>query len=195
MAKYVLDKMSKVKNKLVIDSPYFIVDKPHKKILKRLLEEKKHVEVFTNGLYSTDAIYVNAVFNSSIGRWLKRGIRPFVFRGISIDNYPTLNEEIKSSRWGTHTKSFVFDDNEVLIGTYNFDPRSNRYNNEMAVGCIGSDEMVAQMDQELSTKKLASYSIKTKKDLRKVKFENITFGKGLLYYIVKPFALLFKFLL
>jgi len=187
--------ISQAKKHVTIDSPYFITESDSRKALKQAFKNKAKVTLLTNSLYSTDAIYVNAVLNSILGYWLKKGLDAYIFQGSLPEGYITLNEEIHGARWGTHVKSYIFDDDSFVVGTFNFDPRSSRYNSEMAILCENSPELTQKMQAEFNLKLTRAHHIKNRKDLNKYKFNQIGVGKGILYYLMKPFALLFRGLL
>jgi len=184
--------MREAKSELIIDSPYFIPDKESRSALNQAIENKAHVRLLTNSLYSTDAIYVNAVFNSIASRWIKKGVETHIFKGEIPGNYPVLTNDIRKARFGTHTKSFAYDKKDFMIGTYNFDPRSTKFNAELAVFCFDQPELTKEMIADFNNKVASSHYLKTPKDLRKHKLDKITFGKKVLYYVIKPFALLFR---
>ncbi|MBI2520939.1 MAG: phosphatidylserine/phosphatidylglycerophosphate/cardiolipin synthase family protein [Bdellovibrio sp.] len=184
--------MGAVKEELTIDSPYFIPDKESRAVLKDVLKAKKKVSVLTNSLYSTDAIYVNAVFNSIIPSWIKKGLRPYAFVGKIPDSYPVVNAGVEKARFGTHVKAFVFDHDSFMVGTYNLDPRSTKYNAEMGIFCFGEPELAQAMRAEYDHKLKGTIYLDSRKTLRKHKFDNITFAKKVVYYLIKPFAMLFQ---
>ena len=184
--------MGAIKEELTIDSPYFIPDKESRAVLKDVLKAGKKVSVLTNSLYSTDAIYVNAVFNSIISSWMKKGLKPYIFEGKIPENYPVVNAGIGKARFGTHVKAFVFDRDSFMVGTYNLDPRSTKYNAEMGIFCFGEPELAQAMRAEYAHKLKGTIYLESRKTLRKHKFDNITFAKKVVYYLIKPFAMLFQ---
>jgi cardiolipin synthase C len=190
----IFKRMEESKQRLYIDSPYFITDRQSKKVLKRSFSKDKKLRLITNGLFSTDAIYVNAVFNSSILKWIKKGLDVNTYRGVLPENYPVLTDKIKDARWGTHSKSFIFDDS-FLVGSYNFDPRSSLYDMELAIFCDGSPELLQEMLTMFNQKIEKSNQLSSRKDINNYKFKKIKFKKVLAYYLVKPFAMLLRNLL
>ncbi len=183
-----------VKGEVLIDSPYFIPDKDSRAALKDVLKAHKKVSVITNSLYSTDAIYVNAVFNSIIPSWIKKGVNANVFKGNIPENYPVV-EGVEKARFGTHVKAYTYDNDGFMIGTYNFDPRSTMYDSEMALFCFGAPDLTQAMRAEYNHKLQSSLHIDGRKTLMEHKFDNIPLSKKVLYYVVKPFAFLFQSLL
>src|SRR5690606_27474268 len=65
----IFERLKAVKQKVTIDTPYFISDDDTRPILDELLSNGKEVDVLTNGVYSTDAIYVATVFYHYFMRW------------------------------------------------------------------------------------------------------------------------------
>ncbi len=131
-----------------LSSPYLIHNKRTRKIMGHLLENKVDINVYTNSLYSTDAVYVAANLYLYLKSWAKRGIKIFLHDGKFVNEGPALTPEAEKARWGTHDKSQVFEastHSEIMIGTYNIDNRSNFYNTEMAVFCRGNDELSAEV--------------------------------------------------
>ena len=55
---------------------------------------------------------------------------------------------VNKSRWGTHSKTFVFDSDSTMIGTYNLDPRSANYSFEISVFCDESPELASAVRQK-----------------------------------------------
>ncbi len=194
--KYVVyDRMFKSRNHLLIDSPYFIVEGAYKEILKELLEQGRKIEVLTNSLYSTDAFYVNAHFNTILPTWLKKGLRATVFSGDVLPDYKTLSPVISKARWGTHSKTFVFDEESFMVGSYNFDSRSSYYSTELAVFCDDGAELANAIKDSIRRRMENGILLKTKKDIDKYKFKKTSLLKRLGYYLVKIPAALFDHLL
>lgn len=193
----VFKRMRAVESDLVIDSAYFIVEKATGDILEHLLDEKNvKITLLTNGLYSTDAFYVASVFNDKVGKWIKKGLNAHVYSGdIMPNDYPVLSNEIKNARWGTHSKSFAFDKKSFMIGSYNFDPRSNYYSTELGVFCDDNAELAKSMINNVNERMNNGIFLKTAKDVRKYEFEKVGFFKKLGYYIFKIPAHLFDHLL
>ena len=48
-----------------------------------------------------------------------------------------------------HSKRAVIDDDTIMIGTYNVDPRSANLNAELLVVCQGSTALATQMHEDL----------------------------------------------
>lgn len=79
--------------------------------------------VLTNSLHSTNAYYTAA--------------RP------QTGTFPG------SQRWGVHSKRAAIDDDTIMIGTDNVDPRSANRNSGLMVVCQGSPALAAPMNADL----------------------------------------------
>ncbi|MBT7608885.1 MAG: phospholipase D family protein [Bacteriovoracaceae bacterium] len=191
----VFSRMRKVEQKLIIDSPYFILEKTTAQIINDLLDRNVSIDLLTNSLHSTDAIYVSSVFNDRISPWIKRGLRPVVYSGNIMPGYETLSQDVHLSRWGTHSKGVVFDEDSIMIGTFNFDPRSINYNTELAVFCDDNPDLASKMALNIQDRIDNGILLETAADVKKYEFTNVGLLKRLGYYLVKIPAALFDYML
>lgn len=133
-------RMGEARERVVMETPYFMVNSSFGETLDQLLQNKVDVTLLTNSLASTDAIYVSANFYRQIGDWITKGLRTYVhtsrFQGREL-----VDDQVRQSRYGIHSKTFVVDDDVFTIGTYNVDNRSDFYNTEMTIFCEGNREL------------------------------------------------------
>ncbi len=120
---------------ILIQTPYLVFSRKARKTLKKLRKKNPELEliVSTNSLASTDAYYVYAIsykYKRFYLKKLKMQIYEFKDRPALIDDMfasHTINEK---TRIGMHGKSFVIDGYISMIGSHNFDPRSDVLNTE-----------------------------------------------------------------
>lgn len=150
--------LSQAETSIVLQSPYMVLSGKARKVFKQLREEKPGIEfVFsTNSLASTDADTVYANTDKHKKLYVKKlGFYMYEFKPFPGDaplffpRWPELIEEkadgIKSRsvvsgddstiempapRSGLHAKSFVVDGKVAMVGSHNFDPRSEGFNTE-----------------------------------------------------------------
>lgn len=133
---------------IVMETPYFMLNQSFGDTLGDALDRKLDVSVLTNSLGSTDAIYVSANFYRQIGAWIERGLKTYVHTSL-FDGDEVLTDSVRQTRWGIHSKTFVFDNKDFTIGTYNVDNRSDYFNTEMTLFCDGSPELTAILMRDI----------------------------------------------
>jgi phosphatidylserine/phosphatidylglycerophosphate/cardiolipin synthase-like enzyme len=132
---------------VIMQTPYLVLSRKAYRALKKLRHRHPAIRllVSTNSLASTDAFYVYAISFKHKRRYLKRlGLliyeykpKPAYWREMFAS--PVVNE---NTRFGLHAKSFVIDEQLSLIGSHNFDHRSDTLNTE--AGLIIESPQVAR---------------------------------------------------
>jgi putative cardiolipin synthase len=148
-----MDKILPIDKHLTISSPYFIPNKRNRYLLESLLKKGVKVSFHTNSLASTDAIMMSANLYLRARSWIKKGLELFLHDGKSVEMYPGLEGGVESRIRGTHAKTHIYETstyNEIMVGTYNFDNRSDFYNSEMAIFCKGNDELTDELKADIN---------------------------------------------
>lgn len=154
------------RSEVVFETPYLVLSPRARKIFRGLHLRTPRVPVIvsTNSLAATDAFYVYALSYKYKKRYLKRyGFQIHEFKPFPADaaefvaNYAELagggnagkyhrygQAPLKRGgvRLGLHGKSLIIDGRVCVIGSHNFDPRSDSYNTES--GFILHDAAVAE---------------------------------------------------
>ncbi len=191
----IADRIKNAKESVLFDSPYFIVNDESKEALETALNNKVNVTLLTNSLNSTDAVYVYDVFDSTIKTWLEKGLTAYIYKGSLEENYPTLTDEIAKARFGVHAKSFVFDKKDVVIGTFNFDPRSANLNTEMTISCENNPELARLVTEDIEGRINNSIHLDSSKAVDDNLFYNVGFLKKVEYFFLKVPSNIFDYLL
>ncbi|HEX7768813.1 MAG TPA: phospholipase D-like domain-containing protein, partial [Dokdonella sp.] len=166
LTRHIIDLLQGARQQIVLETPYLVFSKRARKVFRELGERKPRLPIIvsTNSLAATDAFYVYALSYKYKKRYLRRyGFRIHEFKPFPGDapafvaNYAELTggshhgeyERYGSAplkrggvRLGLHAKSLVIDDRVAMIGSHNFDPRSDDYNTES--GFIFYDRAVAE---------------------------------------------------
>jgi len=134
---------------LLMQTPYLVLSKKAYRALKSLHKKKPAIDisVSTNSLSSTDAFYVYAISYKHKKKYLKKiGLNIFEYK-----QYPAHKNEmfgVKSgkikTRFGLHAKSIVIDNQISLIGSHNFDHRSDVLNTESGL-IIKSNQLASKL--------------------------------------------------
>lgn len=157
--------ISDARSEIILQTPYLVISKRAQRLFRELqkLNPKPKVIVSTNSLAATDAFYVYALSHKYKKRYLKLGFSIYEFKpfpgdaadmfadyaelsgGRDAKGYQRYGQAPVSThgvRVGMHAKSIVIDGAITMIGSHNFDPRSDNYNTES--GFIIYDTAVAQ---------------------------------------------------
>ena len=148
-----------VKQQLVMQSPYLVVDKSARKFFRNLKKKNPGLvlKVSSNSFGSTD----NVMAYSANYKWRSYyiedlGLQVYEYKPHPGDllkvfpAYPAMEKRAEEDPAADekpflciHAKSFVMDHRVAYIGTYNLDPRSANLNTE--VGLLIYDEQVAAL--------------------------------------------------
>lgn len=140
---------------IVLQTPYLVLSRTAREVFARLHRERPQLRVLvsTNSLAATDAFYVYALSYKYKKRYLKLGFEIHEFKpfpaeaGDLVAGYAALAGSQGAAgggyerygrapltrggvRLGLHAKSIVIDGEITVIGSHNFDPRSDHYNTE-----------------------------------------------------------------
>jgi putative cardiolipin synthase len=143
LAKYI----ESIKGELIIFSPYFVPGKAGVALLSELREKGVRVRILTNSLSSTDVGAVHAGYAKYRKNLLRAGVELYEL------NKGYIRNEQKEKKWfsgssdaSLHTKTIVFDRENVFIGSLNIDPRSLYENTEIGV-VVSSNEIGEKMGE------------------------------------------------
>lgn len=124
-------RVNSLQKQLYMESAYFIPRDSGVDALARLHERGVKIRVLTNSLASNDVIPAHAGYAGYRKKLIKSGVELYELRpdagGKNITNNQLLT---KTSNSGLHTKTMVFDDHAVFVGSFNLDPRSAAINTE-----------------------------------------------------------------
>jgi len=167
LSQHAIELLREARREIVLQTPYLVLSTQARRVFRDLqrTQPQLHVLVSTNSLAATDAFYVYALSYKYKKRYLKLGFdirefKPFPAEAAElIVNYANLGDDGEEARryrkygrapltrggvrLGLHAKSIVIDARVTLIGSHNFDPRSDHYNTES--GFIIHDAGFAQM--------------------------------------------------
>lgn len=189
---------TKVKDEVIIDSPYFLNNNLSEEIASNLLKKKTKISILTNSLASTDAIYVSTVFNDTVKKYTpNENFSAHTYKGKFSNETDLYSDEVRKATWGTHSKTMVFSEDAFMIGTFNIDNRSSFYNTELAIFCSGSKELAADVKNNIKKRMESSYHLNTSgtPDDCSDALGDVSTTKKAIYHLLKPISHLLQFLL
>lgn len=135
------------RQQILIESPYLVLRGDGTAVLQALAQRGVRLSILTNSLYSTDAFYTVA----SLSRGLDQLQQLPALEVWAYGGQPLAGSARPpaSARWGVHAKRAVFDDDTVVVGTYNLDPRSANLNSELMVVCRGDRALAGALQANI----------------------------------------------
>ncbi|MDX2417969.1 MAG: phospholipase D family protein [Xanthomonadales bacterium] len=134
-----------VQDELIIISPYFVPGKSGTAFLVRLAERGVRVRILTNSLASNDVGLVHSGYAKYRKALLRGGVELYEMnKKLTREQRKEKKGTGGSSKASLHAKSFVFDRQQVFIGSLNLDPRAVVHNTEIGV-VIGSPDIGEDM--------------------------------------------------
>jgi phosphatidylserine/phosphatidylglycerophosphate/cardiolipin synthase-like enzyme len=156
LSQHILELLRSAQHEIVMQTPYLVLSKTAQEVFRKQHKDRPDLRIIvsTNSLAATDAFFVYALSYKYKKRYLKLGfeiheLKPFPAQAPQlIANYETLGRieasptSARYSRYGKppvshgggrislHAKTILIDGDIALIGSHNFDPRSDHYNTE-----------------------------------------------------------------
>ncbi|MBW8371574.1 MAG: phospholipase D family protein [Thiobacillus sp.] len=129
----------------LIVSPYFVPGATGMAYFEYWRSQGVQVDVLTNAYAASDVPVVHAGYANYRIPLLEAGVNLYELKPVAEPTGGRLRDlGSGSSRASLHAKTFVFDDEHVFIGSFNFDPRSALLNTEMGL-VIHSPELSRQV--------------------------------------------------
>src|SRR4051812_2920294 len=130
------------RRELLIESAYFIPSADESRRLCALAADGSRVRVLTNSLASTDVLLAYVGYAKRRARRLRCGVEVYELRADArlVRRWRWLSGRSSAA---LHTKAVVVDRRQVVVGSFNLDPRSARLNTELAV-VIDSPDLAAE---------------------------------------------------
>lgn len=116
-----------------IVSPYFVPGDEGTEYLTNMVKKGIKVRVITNSLASTDGIMAQSGYSRHRIELLKGGVEFFELKAGSTTKASRSLRRSAAAKSGLHAKTYIFDRQEVFIGSFNFDQRSANINAEVGV--------------------------------------------------------------
>lgn len=136
--------VAKAQHEFIIFTPYFVPLDNGVNWLNGLVARGVSVRIITNSLASTDMVVAHAGYSHYREALVSGGVDLYEIKELpSLPN--TKHKMFKpSSQNGLHSKIYMIDRQDLVIGSFNFDPRSVHINTEQVLA-IHSPQLCAQI--------------------------------------------------
>jgi putative cardiolipin synthase len=139
-------------HEFIAESAYLIPSQSGIENMARLVDRGVRVRLLTNSLMSNNHITAHSGYMKYRKPMLEAGVELHELRAdAALREHFKAFEDDDEVPAGIHTKAFVIDNEQALIGSFNFDPRSRDLNSE--IGLVVTDkefaaQVVAEMNQD-----------------------------------------------
>lgn len=131
-------------SELELVSPYFVPGSKGVEALAAMAARGVKVTVLTNSLEATDVAAVHAGYAKRRKPLLEAGVKLFEMKRDASIGTARDHRLTGSSASSLHAKTFSVDRSRVFVGSFNFDPRSERLNTELGF-VIDSPELARRI--------------------------------------------------
>jgi putative cardiolipin synthase len=134
-----------VQSEMLLVTPYLVPSADELQDLKDLRKHEVRIRILSNSLESCPEISAQSGYDKYRVPLLESGVELYEVRSM-LGNTRGSGQSAKISRYGNyalHGKLYVFDRKKVLIGSMNFDQRSQHINTEIGL-IIGSEDIAQQ---------------------------------------------------
>jgi putative cardiolipin synthase len=132
-------------SEMLLVTPYLVPSADELQALRELRRQAVRVRILSNSLESCPEISAQSGYDKYRVPLLESGVELYEVRAL-LGSSQGSGQSTKISRYGNyalHGKLYVFDRKKVLIGSMNFDQRSQRINTEIGL-IIGSPDIAQQ---------------------------------------------------
>ncbi len=139
-------------NEFIAESAYLIPDPSAIDKMAELVDRGIRIRLLTNSMMSNNHLTAHSGYMKYRKPLLKAGVELHELRAdAALREHFKAFEDDDEVPAGIHTKAFVIDNEQTLIGSFNFDPRSRDLNSE--IGLVVTDkefaaQVVAEMNQD-----------------------------------------------
>ena len=109
--------LDRARESVVIESPYLVPTRALRRGLREAIARGVRIRILTNSLASTDNLWPQAGYVGDKPGLVRSGVELWEYQGPEC----------------LHAKTAVIDDEVVIVGSYNLDPRSQNLNRELAL--------------------------------------------------------------
>ncbi len=128
-----LQLLSGAKTEFIMTSPYFVPQDQGVKLLQSLEARGVQTKVITNSLSSTDMIVAHSGYKPYRETLINAGVSLYEMKAKDGHEVPSRSPTETPAEAVIHTKTYLIDREYLMIGSFNFDPRSIYQNTEIAL--------------------------------------------------------------
>jgi putative cardiolipin synthase len=149
--------VNSAKQSLVLQSPYLVTTELGRTLFAAAVKRGVRVRILSNSLASTDNLDAFSGYARNREELLATGVEVYEWRPDAAVRRERMADVLEKNTghvpiFGVHAKTMVVDEQTLVVGTFNLDPRSTNLNTE-CITIVPSPELakgvLAHMDEEM----------------------------------------------
>ena len=140
-----------IRSEIIISSPYFIPGENGITLFGKLRKQGVRVRILTNSFAANDVAVVHSGYAQYRKDLVKLGVELYEIKPSLTEASEQERKSFGSSGASLHAKSFIFDRQQLFVGSLNLDPRSLYLNTELGIVVDSPDlaDTLARQFEEL----------------------------------------------
>ena len=150
IVEFAAENVAHMDSEFIAESAYLIPTRDGIQNMAEMVDRGIRIRLLTNSLMSNNHVTAHSGYMKYRKPLLKAGVELHELRAdAALREHFKANDDDNEVPAGIHTKAFVIDGEQALIGSFNFDPRSRDLNSE--IGLVVTDKVfAAQVVEEMN---------------------------------------------
>ena len=134
---------------MVLVSAYLVPTERLTSIIRETVDRGVKVRILTNSMRSNNHLAAHAAYQGYVRELVTLGVELYELRTDARDRNLYMRSPSADKKLGLHAKFMVLDDDRVMIGSSNLDPRSLKLNTEVGL-MITSTELNQRLREAIA---------------------------------------------
>jgi len=133
LADIIVKAVAEAEGEVVLVTAYLVPTKRLAATIKETLARGVRVRILTNSMRSNNHLAAHAAYQGYVRELVAAGVELYELRTDASDRNLYMGAPVDSKKLGLHAKFMLLDDDRVMIGSSNLDPRSLKLNTEVGL--------------------------------------------------------------
>lgn len=132
-ADFIVQSLASAEEEVVLVSAYLVPTERLTTIIRETVNRGVKVRILTNSMRSNNHLAAHAAYQGYVRELVTLGVELYELRTDALDRNLYIRAPSADKKLGLHAKFMVLDDDRVMIGSSNLDPRSLKLNTEVGL--------------------------------------------------------------
>lgn len=130
---YIVEQIASAQREVILVSAYFVPTERLATLIESTIARGVRVRVLTNSMRSNNHLPAHAAYHGYVRRLVEAGVELYELRVDAEDRNLYMRGPVEDKKLGLHAKFMLLDDDRVMVGSSNLDPRSLKLNTEVGL--------------------------------------------------------------